>query len=175
MAQFRLTRQFAKDCGVCDLAEPVQTSSAFDDWVVDVMTVDKNKVAVIMHAKTLMTFLIPYQFFSGAKNVMKCFPVLLENFFHHRQAANSVKNVKQLFSQKSLLCQINNKMLSDHLALLKTFISDKSAHTSFETIDWDALMEQVNALPVSIEHFHQTSAHELMEEFFNENHLVNLH
>ncbi len=48
MPQFRLTQKFAKDLRITNLEDPQDTVSIFDDWVIDVIRVQRKKVAMMV-------------------------------------------------------------------------------------------------------------------------------
>ena len=61
MVQFRLTKKFATDIRVTQLTSPCDVTLILDDWFIDVIRVKRKKVAIATHAKSLITFLLPYE------------------------------------------------------------------------------------------------------------------
>jgi hypothetical protein len=82
MAQFRLTKKFAADIKVSKLESPALQTTRFDDWFIDVIRVQRKKVAMATHAKSLLTFLLPYKQVGGAKSVPNCITVSLKKFLN---------------------------------------------------------------------------------------------
>ena len=51
MPQLRLTQKFAKDLRISNLEEPQNAVSIFDDWVIDIIRVQRKKVAMMVHGR----------------------------------------------------------------------------------------------------------------------------
>lgn len=103
MAQFRLTKKFATDIKISKLGSPSLATPILDDWFIDVIRVQRKKVALVTHAKSLLTFLLPYDKTGGAKFVPDSIPVALEKFLNEHDLGITEEQVNQVFFQSLML------------------------------------------------------------------------
>ncbi len=82
MAQFRITQKFSTDSKIPPLVTSRAALSLLDDWVIDVLCIQRKKVALVTHARSLLKFLIPYAQVGGAKYIPQCIPVCLQQFLY---------------------------------------------------------------------------------------------
>ena len=105
MAQFRLTKKFATDLKVNKLASPALQTTRFDDWFIDVIRVQRKKVAIATHAKSLLTFLLPYEQVGGAKSVPGCIAASLKKFLNENDLDANVGQVDEIFLDPPVFCK----------------------------------------------------------------------
>lgn len=150
MAQFRLTKKFATDMKVNQLHQPNLITSLFDDWFVDVIRVKRKKVAMATHAKSLLTFLLPYEQIGGAKSVPDCIGVSLNLFLNEHDLNISTDQIDILFSQPPIFCKTDNRKILGHMNDFKHCVEASIFHDdlNFSEVDWDEIMSSINRTPV---------------------------
>ena len=151
MAQFRLTRKFADDVKIKDLQAPELVTPILDDWFIDTMRVQRKKVAVATHGKSLLTFLFPYEQIGGAKSVPDCIPVLLAEFFHVNDMQINRKTLNSIFRSTNVFCKTNQRTITGHMNDFKKCIDIKVRYdeVDFYEIQWDELMNSINTIPLT--------------------------
>lgn len=83
MPQFRLTQKYAKDCRISALSDPQPVNHPLDDWFIDVIRVNRKKIAMATHAQSTFTLFIPYAEVGGAAAIPDCIGNLLKEFLYH--------------------------------------------------------------------------------------------
>lgn len=148
MPQFRLTHKFARDLRINALSEPNETESLFDDWIIDVIRVERKKVAIVLHAKTLLVFAIPYIAVGGVKHIPAHISVILQHYLDSEQSVQHIAHVQTLFKTKSSFCKTNNRQLLGHLNDFKAIIHCYANSNSFEHINWYTIACKLHKTPV---------------------------
>jgi hypothetical protein len=97
--QFRLTKNFAKDCKIKKLSDPENKTHPLDDWFIDYLYAPRKKVAIITHAKTAFTFFISYEEAGGARFIPDHFKKKLIAFFNRHSLPQLATEVDALFSE----------------------------------------------------------------------------
>lgn len=115
MAQFRLTKKFATDMKISKLELPSLITAILDDWFIDVIRVQRKKVAVVTHAKSLLTFLLPYEKVGGARSVPDVIAVSLKKFLKEWELDVSDEQINQVFSSPHIFCKTDNKKVLGHI------------------------------------------------------------
>jgi len=146
MPQFRLTLKFSKDLAVKSLPEPEASCSFFDDWFIDVVRVDRKKVAFAMHAKTYFSLLIPYTHVGGAKGVPSAIKDLLIKFVVENNLPEYQEKIHFLFREKFTYCKTKDRSVLGHMRDFKNFIDSYTMHTPFAVIDWNEVIVKVNTI-----------------------------
>ena len=150
MAQFRLTQKFATDMKVSSLSEPCLVTPICDDWFVDVVRVQRKKVAIATHGKSLLTFLLPYEQIGGAKSVPSCVGISLGIFLTENELSVAQNQVEEVFSMPPTFCKTNDRKVIGHMTDFKNCIDvmDFYRNVSFSKIDWDEIMNDINHTPI---------------------------
>lgn len=153
MTQFRLTKKFATDIKVIKLGPPELTSSVLDDWFIDVIRVQRKKVAIATHGKSLLTFLLPYEEVGGAKSVPNCVGVLLGMFFRENDLDVDEGQVEKIFSEPPIFCKTDNRKVLGHMNDFKNCVLATAVHhdLNFHDINWDEVMHSINHTPVNMQ------------------------
>jgi len=176
MAQFRVTKKFAMDYKLSKLLEPSKTISLLDDWVIDVMRIARKKVAIITHAKTLFTLLIPYSHVvGGAKGIPQCIPLLLKQWLYDRKYSEYIRETERLFISPPTFCKTQSRQILGHMNDFKRCIAVQTFDMPFEVIDWDILMESTNTMPINVRPMGYTSAIEQMDGLLKPSHSMDAH
>ena len=144
MPQFRLTKKFATDLKITQLHEPENLLPILDDWVIDVIRIQRKKVAMITHVNSLLTFLIPYSHVGGAANIPECIAVLLNEFIYNHDLLEFDLQIQTLFKQPIVFCKTANRKTLGHMNDFKYIIEACTNNLDFDDIDWDDLMVRVN-------------------------------
>ena len=150
MAQFRLTKKFAADIRVTKLASPCLVTPILDDWFIDVIRVQRKKVAMATHAKSLLTFLLSYEEVGGAKSVPDCIGVLLDIFLKENDLGVDEDQVERIFSKPPTFCKTDNRRVLGHMNDFKQRVQATVFHDNlnFHDINWDEVMHSINHTPV---------------------------
>lgn len=166
MPQIRITQKFAVDCRCGKLQNPRKRNSFFDDWVIDVFRISRKKVAIISHAQTLLTFLIPYSQVGGAKGIYECIPVLLQQFLYDHGFEEYLSEMEQVFASPLEYCKTQDRRMIGHMNDFKRCIIGQVQwkEISFEEIDWDELMDDTNQMPINLHSVGFTSPIELIND-----------
>lgn len=153
MAQFRLTKKYADDLKVSKLALPTPVTPIYDDWVIDVIRVQRKKVAMMTHVKSLLTFLLPYEEVGGAKSVPDCIGVLLDAFVRENDLEIAENQIEKIFSTPPTFCKTDNRKVLGHMNDFKSCVQAFVAHYggNFVDIDWDDVMHSVNNTLVGVQ------------------------
>lgn len=109
MTQLRLTQRFAKDMGQTALTEPQTNLPPLDDWFMDNFRVNQKKVAIMMHAETLYTLLIPYKESNGAKQCFQFIPKLLQQHLSKALTATHQETLISLFQAPPSLVKTHDR------------------------------------------------------------------
>ena len=64
-------------------AKPDACNQPYDNWFIDVIRAHRKKIAMIRHAHSLLTFLIPYAEVGDTKAIPDSIPVLINQFWKH--------------------------------------------------------------------------------------------
>lgn len=113
--QFRITKNFARDCKIQKLTLPNIDTKPLDDWFVDYMLAPKKKVAIITHAKTAFTFFISYEEAGGAKNIPTYFQKVLKQFFTQHALPHLSDEVDRLFSEGMTFTKTVDRKILGHM------------------------------------------------------------
>ena len=153
MAQFRLTKKFATDIRATKLAQPNPVSRILDDWFIDVIRVQRKKVAMATHAKSLLTFLLPYEEVGGAKSVPDGVGVLLDMFLRENDLDVGEGQVEKIFSEPPTFCKTDNRKVLGHMNDFKNCVQATVFHhdMNFHDINWDEVMHSINHTPVNMQ------------------------
>jgi hypothetical protein len=145
MPQFRLTQKFATDCKIKQLLEPVITTHPLDDWFIDRMIVHRKKIAMFTHAKSTLTFFIPYADAGGAKGLIAYFTNQLKNLFQRHSLPELALEVEKLFaSEPAFTKTIDRKILghmNDFRRCAEPYPDDPLP------VDWHDTAERINNMP----------------------------
>ncbi len=144
MPQIRTTLKFSKDLKIKTLYEPKEELALFDDWFIDVVRVDRKKVAFAMHSKTLFSLLIPYTQVGGAKGIPLAIRDLLVKFVIENGFSKYQETISSLFDEEIIFCKTKNRSVLGHMRDFKNFIEGYTEHVPFSAINWDAMMVKVN-------------------------------
>ncbi len=172
MTQFRLTKKFATDYKLTQLAEPQQTLGLLDDWVIDVMRIARKKVAIITHTKTFFTLLVPYSAVGGAKNVIAVIPAVLRNL---TLSAADAMCIEQQFKTPALWCKTQNRQLLGHMNDFKQCIDAQTYGATFAEIDWIELTNYTNTIIINLRSVGMTRPIELMHDLLTQLSSVGVH
>jgi hypothetical protein len=150
MAQFRLTKKFSIDCKINNLLSPSNSSSIFDDWFIDTVVVQRKKVAMATHSKSLLTFLLPYAQVGGAKSVPACISVMLKKFLYENDLEVNEKHINYLFSTPAIFCQTSDRKVLGHMSDFKHCVEVRACikYSTSQDIDWDEIMCSINGTPI---------------------------
>ena len=143
MTQFRITQKYAKDIKVTNLATPSATTKPYDDWFIDVIRTHRKKIAMITHAHSLLTFLIPYADVGGAKAIPDCIPVLINQFLWAHDLQCFEEAVNYLFEEPPRYCKTADKHVIGHMNDFKRIVDYYTSHPQGEC-DWDAIADTIN-------------------------------
>ena len=167
MAQFRTTQKFAADYKISGLLGPLQTLSLLDDWFIDVMKIHRKKIAIITHAKTLFTFIIPYAQVGGARSMPECVHRLLQQFLFDRSFFEYIDSIDQLFAKQPLFCKTQDRQVLGHMNEFKRCIEARTHDVPYDAIDWNDLMRFTNNILINVRPIGYTRASELMDQLLN--------
>lgn len=145
MPQFRLTQKFSTDCKIKKLLMPAVTSHPLDDWFIDRIIVDRKKIAMIVHAKTIFCFLIPYAEVGGAKNIPEYFKARLKELFQRDALPELVLEVDKLFSESTSFTKTVDKKVLGHMNDFK-FHAEPYADEPLP-VNWYDTAERINNMP----------------------------
>lgn len=150
MPQFRLTQKFAKDINITTLATPKEMTSVYDDWFIDVITVQRQRVALLMHSKTLLTFCVPYPEVGGASNVPDCICVFITEFLAKHDLEQLIDEAQEALTLPIIYCKTNNQSVLAHLNNAKEILENKVSrmNAEFYSIHWEQLSEELNTIPI---------------------------
>ncbi len=167
VAQFRLTKKFASDLKVNKLEPPALQTTRFDDWFIDVIRVQRKKVAIVTHAKSLLTFLLPYEQVGGAKSVPDCIAVSLKEFLHQNDLEGNVGQVNETFLERHFFCKTDNRKVLGHMNDFKRCIEVGIYHKGlkFDAINWRDVMHSINNMPIGTQGY--KFATDLAKELFS--------
>lgn len=144
MPQIRTTLKFSKDLKMKKLQEPTEGLNIFDDWFVDVVRVDRKKVAFAMHSKTLFSLLIPYTHMGGAKGILVAIRDLLIKFVIANKFPQYQESIISLFNGEAIYCKTKDRSILGHMNDFKNFIEGHTEYMSFSEIDWDKVITKLN-------------------------------
>lgn len=151
MPQFRLTQRYAKDCRVEKLVEPNPMTHILDDWFIDVIRIQRKKVAMVVHAKSLFTFLLPYAEIGCAVNVPACIGVLLQEFLQKNDLMDRHEQVIKLFRDPMVFCKTNDRRVLGHMNDFKRYVESFLEHQERPTypINLRQLAKEINQIPIN--------------------------
>ena len=150
MAQFRLTKKFATDIGISKLETPIHRIEAVDDWFIDVLRIQRRKIAMVTHAKSLVTFLLPYKHVGGAKAVPNQVGRLLKQFLRDNNLPQLDNQIDQIFQKVPTFCKTDNRKILGHMNDFKRCVEARIYYNGlkFDAIDWNDTMHAINNMPV---------------------------
>ncbi len=151
MPQFRLTQKYAQDCRVGELIEPSPMRHLLDDWFIDVIRIQRKKVAMIVHAKSLFTFLLPYADIGGARNVPACLQVLLQNFLEEHELSDRYKQLENLFRREAVFCKTNDRRVLGHMNDFKRCLEAPVNYgpRADSPANFEELADVINQIPIN--------------------------
>lgn len=149
MPQFRLTQKFAKDLRISKLQEPQEAVSIFDDWVVDVIRVQRKKVAMMTHVKSYLPFFIPYQAIGGSQNIPQAIDMLLSEWMTKNGYSKYCQAINELFNQPFHFCKTSDRKVIGHMNNFKRCASFTWYRFSFDKINWSELTDDFSEMPVT--------------------------
>ncbi len=115
MPQFRLTQKYAKDARISALSDPLTVVSPLDDWFIDVMRVNRKKIAMVTHAQSTFTLLIPYTKVGGAIAIPSNIGILLKEFLCKHNLSKWVGHLNKLFSEPIRFCKTGDRKILGHM------------------------------------------------------------
>ncbi len=151
MTQLRITKKYADDIKVKQLFIPNDVTPIFDDWFIDMVRIRRRKVAMVTHAKTLLTFILPYNHIGGAKAVPECLKVLLLEYLYENDFNDLAEIVeKQFLNDGVVYCKTVNRRILGHMNDFKVCVDCHGYYHNdqFDSIDWDKVAEQINETPL---------------------------
>lgn len=152
MAQLRLTRKFAKDLHITKLQEPQETTSIFDDWVVDVIRVQRKKVAMVTHVKSYLPFFLPYCEIGGANNIIHALVRSLTLWLLENGYSRYRQPMCDLFAGRPAFCKTANRKVLGHMNDYKRCAPFVWLDTPFDKINWFEAREMLENMPITVEH-----------------------
>jgi hypothetical protein len=171
MPILRLTQKFAKDIKVNKLLEPPQVSKILDDWAIDRLTIKRKKIAIITHARSYLTFFIPYTDVGGAKNIPECIGILLSQWLNDQDLWGLGEQAANLFQDKIVTyCKTVDRKLLGHMNDFKKGVEARVYyhHKDFPDINWDEESELINDIPITIANNKCTTPERLMLHLLGE-------
>ncbi len=151
MRQFRLTKKYAKDCRITTLAEPSLVTHPLDDWFIDLIRVNRKKIAMATHAQSTFTFFIPYTEAGGAAAIPEYISILLKKFLYNHELSDWAKKIDDLFNHPIDFCNTVDRKILGHMNDFKccadSCIDDSSYYSN--TINLDQVFETINSMPVN--------------------------
>lgn len=150
MTQFRLTKKFATDIKIDKLEAPSLATPILDDWFVDVIRLQRKKVAIATHAKSLLTFLLPYEKVGGAKFVPDAIPMALKKFFNDNKLNISEDQINQVFSSNHVFCKTDNRKVLGYMNDFKRCVDVGICYDGlrYNAMNWDEMMHAINNTPI---------------------------
>lgn len=115
MAQFRITAKFAKDIKIRSLADPKEDLHLLDDWIVDVIRLNRKKVAMVTHFLTRITFLIPYAQAGGAPKTIDQIPKLFQTLLVEQGLNTLAEQVSTIFKIRATFCKTKDRSVLGHM------------------------------------------------------------
>ncbi len=168
MAQFRLTHKFASDLKVSLKGFPKPQIHPLDDWICDVFRVNRKKVALLTHAETLISFLVPYREVGGANNVLDFLPVELESYLRYLDLENWVPSMLKIFEKPPVFTKTKNKKVLGHMNDFKAHVLC-CFYRSEEDLNWHKVTKLLKEIPMNSNNF-KNSEEILIEYLNNKNH-----
>jgi hypothetical protein len=150
MLQLRLTQKFAKDLHITVLTEPRAVASIFDDWVIDVVRVQRKKVAMMVHVKSLLPFFIPYQNVGGAHNISQAFGMLLSGWVIKKGYTKHCRAISELFSQPVTFCKTADRKVLGHMNDFKRCAPFAWQDVGFDNINWEEQTNNLSDMPITM-------------------------
>lgn len=142
--QIRPTLKFSKDLKIKILREPKEELDFFDDWFVDVIRIDRKKVAFAMHSKTLFSLLIPYTHVGGTKGIPFGIRDSLIKFVVKNVFSQYQQTISSLFDEERVFCKTKERSVLGHMRDFKNCIDAYTVGLSFSKIDWVEAMIYLN-------------------------------
>jgi hypothetical protein len=141
--QIRVTKKFANDLKLKDLPEPQHVISIFDDWVIDVVTLSRKKVAMATHLASRLTFFFPYSSVGGAKNVAGFIGVAIQDFLSNNDLEKYTNEIESIFDSVFYCANTADKSLIANVTNMKQILSAYTGE-NFEMINWHRMNKSVN-------------------------------
>lgn len=155
MLQLRLTKKIAKDLKIITLDEPIEQDNPFNDWFINVFTVNRKKVAIFTHGSTMLSFFSLYSEIGGAKNLFIALKLHLTKYlqqlgFYHLQA-----QVESIFDGAYKFCKTGDKQVLGHM---NDFIHGVKCYTELpnitgEFLSWEEITKRINETPMNNTNF----------------------
>jgi hypothetical protein len=152
MPQYRLTKKFSEDCKISIASLPSEVDSAIDDWVIDLFKIDRYKIVIATHVKTLCTLLIPSSYVDKPVQALELLPKLFAQFlimcgYEDIQAAEAYMHLCNLPVQ---YCKTHDRsvlgVMNDFKRCAKYYLEG----TPFADIDWGEVVMYLNQIPVNL-------------------------
>lgn len=147
MAQIRLTLKIAKDLKIKDLGSPKETINTLDDWFFDCLYVNRRKVAIITHGRSLLTVFIPYAEAGGSKNIISYFTKQMVGLLKEDQFYAAADKIQELFSEPPYFSKTVNKKVLGHMNDFKRMLPFYPEAVYSQ--DWARLAFLANDTPIS--------------------------
>lgn len=150
MTILRLTQKAVKDFKISNLQDPVPSLSVFDDWAVDVLRICRKKVAMVTHAKSKLTFFIPYSASKGTAELNKKIFTYLSYFMNAHEILNQEENIQKLSTSDITPCKTNDRRLLGHMNDFKRCLEGFIYGLEFAQIDWNEVILRINQTPINV-------------------------
>lgn len=151
MPQFRLTEKYAKDCRINNLSAPQSALHLLDDWFIDVIRVNRKKVAMATHAQSAFTFLIPYAEIGGAVAIPEGIGILLKELLYENDLSAWAEQVDRLFYEPAIFCKTVNRSILGHMNDFSRLVKGYADHYAslHSPISWDKMTKKINRTPIN--------------------------
>lgn len=151
MPQFRLTQKYAKDCHINTLSDPQLVVHPLDDWFIDVIRINRKKIAMATHAQSTFTFFIPYATVSKAAAIPAYIGELLKEFLYSHGLLEWAEGVDMLFSETTRFCKTANRKILGHMNDFRQCAKAYAEHppNCAPPINWDQIANKINNMPVN--------------------------
>lgn len=152
MPQFRLTQKYAKDCHVSVLSDPQPIEHPLDDWFIDVIRVNRKKIAVATHAKSAFSLFIPYAEAGSAVAIPEGIGILLKEFLCFHDLLEWAEQIDVLFSGTVRFCKTIDRKILGHMNDFKRCIACYVQYSPVcvHPIHWGQIADMINNMPVNL-------------------------
>lgn len=150
MTILRLTQKAAKDFKISNLQDPVPSLSVFDDWAVDVLRICRKKVAMVTHAKSKLTFFLPYSASKGIAELNNKIFTHLSYFMKNHEIPNQDDHIQKLATSEITACKTNDRRLLGHMNDFKRCLEGYIYGLEFAQIDWNEVIIRINQTPINV-------------------------
>lgn len=151
MLQVRLTKKIAKDLKIIALDEPVEQDNPFNDWFINLFTVNRKKVAIFTHGSTMLTFFSLYSEIGGAKNLFIALKLHLTKYLQQLGFYHLQTQVESIFDGTYKYCKTVDKRVLGHM---NDFIYGVQCYTDIssiadEILSWGEITKRINDTPMN--------------------------